>query len=121
MIGMDRRTGVALDGMAHLRQSIEDILSTPIGTRLCRRDYGSDLPELLDQPMNDLTRLRIYAATAMALARQERRLSLSRVALKAGAAPGVFALDLTGTAAASGRRTPFAFSLPVRALSALSA
>ena len=31
MIGMDRRTGLPLSGVAHLRQSIEDILTTPLG------------------------------------------------------------------------------------------
>src|SRR3546814_12586651 len=43
MIGVDRATGQRLDGNDHLAQSIGDILSTPIGTRVMRRDYGSML------------------------------------------------------------------------------
>ena len=31
--GMDRVTGAALSGRAHMRQSIMDILTTPIGSR----------------------------------------------------------------------------------------
>ena len=55
MIGMSRETGTALDGNAHLAQSIGDILSTPLGARVMRRDYGSDLPDLIDRPLNGET------------------------------------------------------------------
>jgi phage protein D len=58
---MNRHTGSALDELAHLRQSIEDILTTPIGSRVMRRAYGSQLFELIDQPLNDQTRLRAYS------------------------------------------------------------
>jgi hypothetical protein len=106
--------------MEHLRQSVGDILGTPIGTRCCRRDYGSLLPELLDQPMNALTRLQLYAATALALTRQEPRLRLTRVTLGGAAVPGAYELAIDGVARdATGRRTPVSFSLPVRAQSAL--
>lgn len=78
---MDAATGKPLAGLAHLAQSIADILSTPIGTRAMRRDYGSALFELVDAPLNELTRLRVFAATAVALARWEARLRLTRVRL----------------------------------------
>ena len=94
MTGMDAVTGKPLAGADHLRQSIADILLTPIGTRIGRRDYGSDLPDLIDQPMNPATRLRIYAATAMALLRWEPRLRLIAVALTATGAAGAFTLTL---------------------------
>ena len=45
--GMDASTGQPLTGSAHLVQSIRDILTTPIGSRVMRRDYGSRLPALL--------------------------------------------------------------------------
>ncbi len=50
-MGMNAATGRNLTGLDHLHQSIADILSTPIGTRVMRRDYGSRLPELIDAPM----------------------------------------------------------------------
>jgi len=96
MIGMDASTGKPLSGDAHLAQSIGDILSTPIGTRVMRRDYGSALFELLDAPMNALTRLRLFAATAVALARWEPRLKLTRVSVADPAVPGRFALTIEG-------------------------
>ncbi len=81
MSGMDRNTGKPLDGNAHLAQSIGDILTTPIGSRVMRRDYGSMLFELIDQPLNPATILLTYAATAMAIRRWEPRLRLKRVRL----------------------------------------
>jgi phage baseplate assembly protein W len=81
MIGMSRTTGKPLEGLAHLRQSIADILTTPLGSRVMRRDYGSLLSTLIDQPFNGATRVRLYAATAQALMRWEPRLRVRRVGI----------------------------------------
>ncbi|WP_375604600.1 GPW/gp25 family protein [Wolbachia endosymbiont of Anurida maritima] len=79
MKGMSARTGKALEGIEHLKQSIIDILTTPINSRIMRRNYGSRLFELVDKPVNrDLT-LEIYAATAEALEKWERRFKLEKV------------------------------------------
>lgn len=94
MAGMNRLTGAAMDGIDHIRQSVADILGTPIGTRVGRRDYGSLLPDLIDQPMTPANMLRLYAATAVALARNEPRIRLKRVAVQAGAQPGQATLIL---------------------------
>ena len=94
---MNRHTGNALDELGHMRQSIEDILTTPIGSRVMRRAYGSQLFELIDQPLNDHTRLRAYAATALALMRWEPRLRLTRIRLSQGSAPSSAILDVEGT------------------------
>lgn len=61
----------------HIRQSIVDILFTRIGSRVQREEYGSLLPELIDQPLNEATRLRVAAATLMAVARWEPRVNLA--------------------------------------------
>ena len=71
MKGMNAKTGRATTGLDHLYQSIDKILTTPIGTRIARRDFGSELPELVDAPNNATTRVRLYAATATALMRWE--------------------------------------------------
>lgn len=78
MIGMDAATGRAITGLDHLRQSVRDILTTRIGTRVMRRDYGSHVPDLIDHPGNPANRLRLQAAIVAALVRWEPRLSLSR-------------------------------------------
>lgn len=94
MLGMDARTGKRLEGDDHLRQSIADILTTPIGSRVMRRDYGSMLLDLIDQPANALTRLRLYAAVAVALMRWEPRIRLKKISIQPGDAPGAWILQL---------------------------
>ena len=41
MPGMNNLSGKPVADIAHLSQSIADILTTPLGTRLERRTYGS--------------------------------------------------------------------------------
>lgn len=84
LTGMSRDTGQPSSDTAHLVQSVADILTTPIGSRVMRRDYGSMLPELIDQPLNAATRLLVYASTAAALRKWEPRLRVTRVTLNAG-------------------------------------
>lgn len=77
--GMDRKTGKVISDLAHLQQSIEDILSTRLSTRVMRRHYGSDIPNLIDAPTNQLTLIHIFVATAKALKKWEPRFKLKRV------------------------------------------
>lgn len=79
IIGMNNSTGRALDGMDHLRQSVRDILTTPLNSRVMRRDYGSALPDLVDANLTGLTLAQLYAASADALRRWEPRLRVTRV------------------------------------------
>ena len=107
MAGMSRSSGSALDGLEHIKQSIADILGTPLGARAGRRDYGSLLPDLIDQPMTPANILRVYAATAVAISRFENRIRLRRVSLSArdGAGSATITLDAerTDTTAANAR------------------
>lgn len=82
VMGMSCETGRRLNGFDHLRQSIRDILTTPIGSRVMRRDYGSDLPDLVDSNVNGVTIARFYAATVDALRKWEPRLRVDRVQLE---------------------------------------
>jgi phage baseplate assembly protein W len=95
MNGIDATTGKRLSGIDHLRQSVRDILTTPIGSRVMRRDYGSRLYELVDAPVNRATLLDLYAATAEALATWEPRIAVQSVQATE-AEPGRVVLSLTG-------------------------
>lgn len=95
MNGVDNTTGRVLKGYAHLRQSITDILTTPIGSRVMRRDYGSRLFELLDAPTNEETIAEIYAATAEALERWEPRLKILNIGVTT-VDNGRLTIDLVG-------------------------
>ncbi|MFA5632661.1 MAG: GPW/gp25 family protein [Porticoccaceae bacterium] len=93
---MNAITGHALGGLEHLKQSIRDILTTPIGSRVMRRQYGSHLFSLVDAPTNRMTISSIYAATAAALRKWEPRFKLQRVAL-GKVEPGRIELTVYGT------------------------
>lgn len=79
MTGMNRTTGKALSGIEHIRQSVVDILTTPVGSRVMRRDYGSLLPELIDAPLNGTTRQLLIGATVDALIKWEPRINVQQV------------------------------------------
>ncbi|MEC5343360.1 GPW/gp25 family protein [Brenneria populi] len=80
-----RYTGMNPDGLGtltdsdHLWQSVRDILTTPIGSRVMRRDYGSIVPDLLDAPQNEVTRLQLMSAAVIAVTRWEPRIALNTV------------------------------------------
>lgn len=95
MDGTNASDGTRLGGIDHLRQSLRDILTTPVGTRVMRRDYGSRLYQLVDAPLNRSTMLQLYAATAEAIKRWEPRLQLTSVRIASSEA-GSVELDLTG-------------------------
>ena len=95
MNGFNAHTGQHLAGLDHLRQSIADILSTPLNTRVMRRDYGSRVFEYVDAPTNAKYNADIYQAIAVALRRWEPRVSVKKITLSKPK-PGVviIALDL---------------------------
>ena len=96
MKGISATTGKQLAGAAHLKQSIRDILTTRIGTRVMRREYGSRLPELVDNPIGEELKVELIAATAEALDRWEPRFKLDRVYISAASAAGRIVLSLEG-------------------------
>ena len=67
MQGMNVKTGRHISDLEHLRQSIADILSTPIGSRIMRRDYGSRLFKRIDAPMTGELMAEIYSDVVEAL------------------------------------------------------
>ena len=95
MQGVDAETGGRIAGEAHLRQSVRDILTTPLGSRVMRREYGSRLFELVDAPLNAETIARIVAASAEALDRWEPRYRVRRIRVAGGGESRVV-IDLDG-------------------------
>lgn len=96
MQGMNRDTGQPLSGIDHIRQSVTDILTTPPGSRVMLETYGSDLPDLVDNPSDMVTQIRIVMATAVALARWEPRIRVNSVNV-AETRPGRIALTIDAT------------------------
>jgi phage baseplate assembly protein W len=103
---MSRENGKQLEYMDHLRQSIIDILTTPIGTRVHRRDYGSILPRLVDRPVNTSLVQEVITGVADALEKWEPRVKLERIRL-VSAEPGELTLQMTAIRLVDG--TPIVF------------
>lgn len=117
MTGMNKNTGAKLSGLDHLRQSCNDILTTPIGSVVMNREYGSLLPELIDHPTNGSNVLRLMTATVMALGRWEPRIAISRVGFSFGDLPGKAMVDLEGSQYdASGRSSAISLNVPIGGL-----
>lgn len=95
--GIDRRTGGIASGWAHVEQSLDVILTTPIGSRVMRRDFGSEIPDLVDRKMTSRLILALYAAAAVAIRRWEPRFRLTRAAVTEAGATGRLGLVLSGT------------------------
>ncbi|EPE1341509.1 GPW/gp25 family protein [Salmonella enterica] len=94
-IGMSRNDGQVIADTDHLRQSVRDILLTPQGSRLARREYGSLLSALIDQPQNPALHLQIMSAVYVALNRWEPRLTLDSITIN-GNFDGSMVVELTG-------------------------
>lgn len=100
MAGMNVSSGKRLEGIDHIRQSIADIITTPIGSRVMRRDYGSLVPELLDMPMNDALLMQVYAATVIAVTQWEPRVKITGTRrIVSTESPGAAIMELIGETA----------------------
>lgn len=82
--GLNSSTGRVIIDYDHIVQSVCDIINTPIGSRLERREYGSALPYFIDAPFNEITRLQAMSAIVMALIHWEPRIRVTKVNIYQG-------------------------------------
>ena len=95
--GMNRNTGQALAGRDHLIQSLQVLLSTPIGSRVMLPEYGSELSDLLDSPITASVRLQMNKTIFNAVSRWEPRFKLRQVQSVSQDIDGVLTFTLIGT------------------------
>jgi uncharacterized protein len=95
-VGINRVTGKPLTNWSHVMQSILDIMTTPIGTRVMRRDYGSDIPNLIDRPQGRDTVLEVTLALGTALEKWEPRFRLSSVYISDAGPDGEMTIAIKG-------------------------
>lgn len=93
--GMNRNTGLGISDTEHISQSMRDILLTPVGSRVMRREYGSLLSALIDMPQNPALRLQIMVACYSAIQKWEPRIRLTAISFETGDAGEMYA-DITG-------------------------
>lgn len=102
MQGLNATTGEIVADLDHLRQSVRDILATPVGSRVLRRDYGSRIPELVDRPFTQALQLEIIAETVGAILKWEPRIEVDEVKLVSHA-PGEVVISMSGLYLPNGR------------------
>lgn len=110
-LGMNSHTGLSISEVEHIRQSVRDILVTPVGSRVMRREYGSLLSALIDQPQTPALRLQIMSACYSAIQKWEPRVSLSTITFERGEADGALYVDITGTRSKTSQ--PFSLTIPL--------
>ena len=100
---MNINTGKPVSEIAHIKQSIANILSTPLGSRVMRRDYGSRLFERIDQPINGELIAEIYSDIVEAISTWEPRFEVEQVTLQS-INKGNIVIDLEGTFVKDGQK-----------------
>lgn len=113
LAGMSRISGVALSGDDHLAQSIADIITTPLGSRVMRRDYGCLLFDLIDRPLGPATALLCSMAIAIALARWEPRIELKVVRIEGELAAGQASVTIEGIRTGGTANSLTRLSIPI--------
>ncbi len=100
---MNINTGKAISEIAHIKQSIANILTTSIGSRVMRRDYGSRLFERIDRPLNGELIAEIYSDIVEALFTWEPRFEVEQVAVQS-IGNGIIVIDLEGNLLRNGQK-----------------
>ena len=91
---MDRNTGAIISGDAYDAQCVDDVLTTPLNTRVMLPDYGWAGTEIMDAPLNRTTGLLLTAAAVMALKRWLPRLKVTQGTLSGDLANGSAVLTI---------------------------
>jgi len=100
---MNVNTGTDISEIEHLKQSISNILTTPIGSRVMRRDYGSNLFNKIDRPLNGELIAEIYLDIVESLFIWEPRFELDQVIVQ-GIEKGKITIDIEGSFLSNGEK-----------------
>jgi phage baseplate assembly protein W len=94
--GINAAGGGYLSDWAHVQQSIGIILTTPLGSRVMRRDFGSLLYDYIDAKMSARNILGVYVASAMAIDKWEPRFRMTRGSIEDARPSGVLIVNIYG-------------------------
>lgn len=108
MHGTSNKDGRYLSTVEHIHQSIADILTTPLRSRVMLPEYGSNLFLMVDRPMNGALKIAIIRATIDALTMWEPRVTVG-VVNSTMTPDGKLAISLSGQYTDTGQ--PFTDSL----------
>lgn len=112
---ISRETGKLLTEIEHIKQSLADLISTPIGSRVMRRDYGTQLTNLIDQPTSEALYLKCYSTIYLAILRWEPRIEISKIFISSQE-QGKQVLDIEGVLIQSGQDLNMSIPISIGAL-----
>jgi hypothetical protein len=97
--GMDKTTGTLITGLAYLRQRLEDVINTPLGSVPGARGFGSRLFELVDSNIDSDFYMSAYEHLADAISDPANGVTDFRLSemLVTRAAPNHYTFRITGT------------------------
>ena len=100
---MNINNGQNISEIAHIKQSVTNILTTPIGSRVMRRDYGSRLFEKIDRPLNGELIAEIYYDITESLFIWEPRFELEQIIIQ-NIGKGKIIIDIIGNYLIEGKK-----------------
>jgi phage baseplate assembly protein W len=100
---MNINNGKTISEIAHIKQSITNILTTPIGSRIMRRNYGSRLFEKIDRPINGELISEIYSDIIEAIFIWEPRFEVEQVIVQ-NITNGKITIDIEGSLLRNGKK-----------------
>jgi len=95
-VGLNRVTGKYLTDWDHCVQSLLDIFTTHIGTRVMRLDYGSGDMALLDRPGNKQVIALFYSTLVSAILQWEPGFRVTQFQVVVAGADGQFTFAIVG-------------------------
>jgi phage baseplate assembly protein W len=112
---ISRENGKPLTEIEHIKQSLADLISTPIGSRIMRRDYGTQLANLIDQPTSEVLYLKCYSTIYLAVLRWEPRIEISKIFISSQE-QGKQVLDIEAVLTQSGQNLNMSIPISIGAL-----
>lgn len=106
-------TGQPIDNDEQLRQKIIDVLTTPIGTRLMRRDYGCGMIDALDMPVTTSTLALAKARIAKALKAFVKNFATLKITITQAIDNFRYAISIIGFRTDVSTQNPFVVSFGV--------
>lgn len=85
MVGIDRRTGHVIDNLASAYQGVEVALTTRIGERVMRREFGAGIAELLGRLMTPSLFVVFQTLIATAIDLWEPRFAVRKIHVRGSA------------------------------------
>ena len=82
MATLNIHTGEQIDGDAEVFQSLGVLFRSDVGCLLLDREYGSELPRMIDSPIDGSTELQLFSAVADCVDKYEPRFQLERVTIE---------------------------------------